>query len=98
MVQRKRDDEMSGHWILAGRVQGVGFRWFVCGVARRYAMSGDVRNLPDGRVELRASGGRAEMERFLGEVRGGPPGSRVDGVESLPPEEGLTFVGFDICY
>ncbi len=96
VVRRDQGDESSVHWLLSGRVQGVGFRWFVCNVARRHAMHGDVRNLPDGRVELRASGGREEMERFLDEVRAGAPGSRVDGIESLTAEQGLSFDGFDV--
>jgi acylphosphatase len=48
----------------AGRVQGVGFRVTTCRVATGYEVTGTVRNLPDGRVELVAEGERAELEAF----------------------------------
>jgi acylphosphatase len=49
----------------SGRVQGVGFRMTVRQVACGYDVTGTVRNLPDGRVELIAEGTRAELEAFL---------------------------------
>ena len=48
----------------SGRVQGVGFRITVCSVAAGYEVVGTVRNLPDGRVELIAEGGREELDAF----------------------------------
>lgn len=54
--------------IYSGRVQGVGFRYTAQGIARGFAVSGYVRNLPDGDVELVAQGEPAEVERFLAEV------------------------------
>ena len=53
----------------AGRVQGVGFRYTVKQVAAGYEVTGAVRNLPDGRVELVAEGGRAELEAFRQGIR-----------------------------
>ena len=53
----------------SGRVQGVGFRATAAGVARRHAVAGWVRNLPDGRVELLAEGEPAEVAAYLAEVR-----------------------------
>jgi acylphosphatase len=52
-----------------GRVQGVGFRWTVKSLASGYDVTGSVRNLADGRVELIASGDSAEVEDFLRAVR-----------------------------
>ena len=49
----------------SGRVQGVGFRATVRGLARGYDVTGMVRNLPDGRVELVAEGARSELQSFL---------------------------------
>jgi acylphosphatase len=48
----------------SGRVQGVGFRYTVKTVATGFSVTGTVRNLPDGRVELVAEGARAELEEF----------------------------------
>ncbi len=55
--------------IYEGRVQGVGFRWAIRKMAQGYDVTGEVRNLPDGRVELCASGESSEVEAFLQEVR-----------------------------
>ncbi len=52
-----------------GRVQGVGFRYTARRVAERYAVTGYVRNLPDGRVEMVAEGHRAEVDRFVDDLR-----------------------------
>lgn len=51
--------------IYTGRVQGVGFRYRVSELAGRYAVTGFVRNLPDGTVELVAEGQPGELESFL---------------------------------
>jgi acylphosphatase len=53
----------------AGQVQGVGFRATAAHIARAYQVTGWVRNLPDGRVELWAEGESAEVEAFLQAVR-----------------------------
>jgi acylphosphatase len=52
-----------------GRVQGVGFRYTVKNLAREYDVSGTVENLPDGRVELIASGEPDEVDAFLEGIR-----------------------------
>lgn len=53
----------------SGSVQGVGFRATTRSVAARFAVSGWVRNQPDGRVQLEAQGDPAELDRFLAAVR-----------------------------
>ncbi len=71
--------------ILHGRVQGVGFRWWTCRQASAIGIRGTVRNLPDGSVEVRAAGPDDALTRFLGVLRRGPPGARVDTTEFLHP-------------
>lgn len=51
--------------LFSGRVQGVGFRYTTCRVAEDYAVTGYVKNLPDGRVETVVEGDTSEIERFL---------------------------------
>ena len=53
-----------------GRVQGVGFRYSVKQIASGYEVTGWVRNLPDGRVELAASGDHQEVEAFIDAIAG----------------------------
>jgi len=53
----------------SGRVQGVGFRYTAKTVATGFELSGTIRNLPDGRVELIAEGARAELEAFRAAIR-----------------------------
>jgi len=73
----------AARYVVHGRVQGVGFRWFVWQVAARLGLKGTGRNLPDGSVEVVAEGpgvALAELERALGE---GPPAARVAHVDKF---------------
>ena len=74
------------HVRITGVVQGVGFRWFVRERARRLGLSGWVRNLADGSVEVAASGDSRQLELLRGELRRGPNGARVDGVQDVPEQ------------
>lgn len=56
------------HAHFSGRVQGVGFRYMTKQTANRFSVSGWVRNLPDGRVELLAEGAESELKDFLKEI------------------------------
>jgi acylphosphatase len=67
----------TAHWIVVGKVQGVGFRWFVREQARRWGVRGWVRNRPDGSVEIAASGPEQSLEGLLAAVRRGPEGAAV---------------------
>jgi acylphosphatase len=68
------------HFIVRGRVQRVGFRYFVHDCAMVEGVHGEVRNLPDGSVEVNAEGEAESMERFERKLREGPRASRVDEV------------------
>jgi acylphosphatase len=63
---------------LTGRVQGVGFRRYCQLEGRRLGLSGWVRNLSDGGVEVWAEGPAVKLDDFLQWLRRGPPGARVD--------------------
>lgn len=68
MTVVSRSDPIRRTVLYTGKVQGVGFRYTACGVARRYAVTGYVKNLEGGRVELVAEGDLDEVERFLAGV------------------------------
>ncbi len=71
------------HIVLRGRVQGVGFRWFVREAARRAQLSGWVRNRQDGAVEIEAEGPTATLESFRMLVARGPDGAVVTSVDDV---------------
>jgi len=78
-------------YTVRGRVQGVGFRWFVEAEAHKLRISGWVRNTSDGAVELLAVGTRAQLVALQAKLWQGPRAARVDNVEERPasvPETG----------
>jgi acylphosphatase len=80
-----------------GRVQGVGFRYFVCDEAARLGLYGYTRNVPDGcTVEVVAEGRRADLEALLAALRRGPPGAYVEGVQADWQAASVEFGGFSI--
>ncbi len=82
--------------VVHGRVQGVGFRWFVSRRAEEHGLGGAVRNLPDGSVEVIAEGSRAALEAFLDELRAGPQRARVERVDEVWSEGPGSPRGFGI--
>jgi acylphosphatase len=85
---------VARRWVLSGRVQGVGFRWFTMDHAAIEGVAGWVRNLPGGDVEVMAEGEFDAMTRFERAIRQGPSRARVDDVatEILAPTG--RFTGF----
>ena len=79
------------HVRISGRVQGVGFRWFVREEARRLGLSGWVTNLPGGEVEVRAGGERGSLERLRRALQVGPSGAHVEQVEDVPGDQAGTL-------
>jgi len=69
--------QRSVHIIVTGRVQGVGYRWFVTQKAADYKITGWVRNLPDQNIEIVAHGTKPDMEVFIDWVKIGPTRARV---------------------
>jgi len=78
-------EQTAKHVIFSGRVQGVGFRFTVNTIARRYDISGYVRNLPDGTVETFAQGPSREVDGCLADIQEFFAGYiRQTRVESVP--------------
>jgi acylphosphatase len=73
---------VARRFTIAGRVQGVGFRYYTFDHARREGVSGFVRNLADGRVEVEVEGDAEAVDRVERAIRRGPPGARVEHVET----------------
>ncbi len=68
------------HFLVKGRVQGVGFRWFVHREAAEIGLLGWVKNTDDGHVEVVAAGDAAQMDELKAALHKGSRGSRVDAV------------------
>jgi acylphosphatase len=80
MTSREKAIE-ARRFVVRGRVQGVGFRWFVEREAHILGIAGWVRNNSDGSVEVLAQGTRDQLSGLHGRLRQGPRAARVDSVE-----------------
>ncbi len=81
--------------IARGRVQGVGYRYFITGCARKTGVSGFVKNMPDGSVLMVAEGRQEALDNFLSMARAlSEPGIRVDDISVKPEEARGEFSGF----
>jgi acylphosphatase len=90
---------VSEAWRVSGRVQGVGFRYFVMLQASQFGLVGWVANRRGGDVEVHASGTMEALRRFEAALKIGPPHSKVLAVTSVPPSQGLEGrVSFTIEY
>ena len=74
---------MRIHVVVRGRVQGVGFRWFVREAARGAQLAGWVRNCRDGAVEVEAEGPASALEAFRATIARGPDGAVVSSVDDV---------------
>lgn len=86
----------SVHLVIRGRVQGVGFRYFVLHRAETLGLHGWVRNRADGSVEVDAEGPRAALEALLESVRRGPQAARVAAVDEAWKERSPQHRGFQV--
>jgi acylphosphatase len=75
----------SVHLEVRGRVQGVGFRWFVVEKAQQLKLAGWVKNRSDGNLEVAAAGPPDAIARLKSAVKAGPREARVEEVRILPP-------------
>jgi acylphosphatase len=87
---------VARRFLVSGRVQGVGFRYFTEEAAYREGIHGWVRNLPDGRVEVVAEGERVAIDRFERAIAQGPRGARVEAVEVSDEVPSGRETGFSI--
>lgn len=84
-------------YLVSGRVQGVGFRWWVRNRAVDLGLGGWVRNLPDGRVEILAGGDDGAMTVLEDGLQEGPRFARVDDVEKIEIQDDVTpHIAFDV--
>lgn len=81
---------------LGGHVQGVGFRFFARRRASLYGVSGYVRNMHDGTVEVVAQGAAEVLEMLLDALKRGPSGADVQDVQVTWEEPSEVFRGFDV--
>ena len=84
--------------VVSGIVQGVGYRYFVMRSAEALGLSGWVRNLPDGNVDLLAEGDERQLEELIYRLRQGPFMSRVDDVKTEWLEYIGEFYGFSVRF
>jgi len=84
------------HVFYAGRVQGVGFRFTAKMLARGFEVTGVVRNLPDGRVEMVTEGERTELDAFRKAVQDSELGHFIRQEETCWTEAKNEFKGFEI--
>jgi acylphosphatase len=87
---------VSEIFLVHGDVQGVGYRWWTRREAARLGLSGTVRNLTDGTVEVMCSGTPDMLERLEEALCRGPSLSRVERVVRSPGSPGFEVVGFEI--
>jgi acylphosphatase len=91
-------DLASIHVIVHGYVQGVFFRAFVSRQAKELKVSGYVKNLPGGAVEVVAEGEKMQLEKLLGRLEAGPPAAIVERVAANWGEYSGGYAGFKIRY
>ena len=86
------------HYTISGRVQGVAFRHYTVKEASKWGISGTVKNLFNGDVEVYAQGDEASIAHFESFLHTGPGSARVDKVEKEIVDENEVYKGFDISW
>ena len=91
-------DLASVQVIVSGRVQGVFFRAFASKQAEELGLTGYVRNLPGGTVEVQAEGERRQLEKLIGYLKVGPPMAKVERVITDWSEYTGSYPSFNVRY
>jgi acylphosphatase len=86
----------ASRFLVRGRVQGVGFRWFVEREAHILQIAGWVRNNADGTVEVLAQGTSEQLAGLQSRLQQGPRAARVDNVEVSPAEPVPGITSFQV--
>ena len=89
---------VAWRFIVSGRVQGVGFRYFAIRAARKAGVVGVVRNLPDGKVEAIAEGSTDAVAEFRAELERGPSYALVASVDEIEMKPTGLYTAFDVVY
>jgi acylphosphatase len=89
---------IARYFLISGKVQGVGYRYFVMRVANDYQLSGYVRNLASGQVEVVVEGQREAVEELKKELAAGPYHAQVVQLEEKALEISGQYQGFRIEY
>lgn len=86
--------KLARKYVVMGRVQGVGFRFFTENWAHRLGLSGYVKNCADGSVEAYAVGDAAALEEFKTHLAEGPRSARVDNVQEFEEQVNRSYSRF----
>jgi len=89
---------MQAHIIVSGRVQGVGYRYFVMRLARKYRLTGWVRNLMTGEVEIEIEGNRGLIESMIQALWTGNAWAAVRNIQTTWESFSGKYKAFDIKY
>ena len=84
------------HYLISGRVQGVGYRAFSQEQALNLGLKGWVRNLRDGQVEVLVGGSEFTLGEFHKILQEGPPNSKVEGLKFVELTEPMELSGFEV--
>jgi acylphosphatase len=90
--------EIQAHILVSGMVQGVGYRFFVQRLAKRMGLTGWVKNLFSGEVEILVEGPRGLIESFIKDLRTGHPYATIRNIQVEWGGRSGKYTGFDITY
>ena len=96
LMSSQSEDNLTVNMKITGKVQGVGFRYFVLRQAQELGINGWVSNKSNGDVEALAQGDKEDLDQFIAKVKQGPAFSRVDDVSLNWGNEAEQYFGFKI--